>query len=125
MAVWKVKAPEDDPSGDPSGEESSGDPAEMVLPVLPGPDKPVPVGFVVYRKRPGGKMADDVSGCRYGSGSDWTGGENATDASAADQTGKYRSPDSGDGAEPLVWLMIIVVMGAAICGGVRWGKGVI
>ena len=116
MAVWKVKAPEEDPSGDP---------AEMVLPVLPGPDKPVPVGFVVYRKRPGGKMADDASGSRYGSGSGRTGGENATDASIADQTGKYRSPDSGDGSEPLLWLMIIAVMGAAICGGVRWGKGVI
>ena len=112
MAVWKVIAPEDEPGDDP---------VEVIIPDLPVPDKPVPVAFVVYEKKSDRKAADEASGTAAESGR--SGGRNA---SAAGGNGKYRSPDRspncGDGAEPVLWVVILAAAGMAVCGVKRGGR---
>ena len=96
MAVWKVIAPEDEP-------------VELEIPDLPVPDKPVPVAFVLYENKSEQKTAD-------------AGRSGERNARAAGGNGKYRSPDSGDGAEPILWVVIMAAAGMAACGVKRGGR---
>ena len=100
MAVWKVTAPDDEPVDEPT---------EIVTPV---PDKPAAVEFVAYETKPDKKTEDDPSDTVANAGRSE---ERKAEVTAGNR--KYRSPDSGDEPETLLWLLILVVAG--IAGGLR------
>ena len=96
MAVWKVTAPDDEPVDEPT---------EIVTPV---PDKPAAVEFVAYETKPDKKTEDDPSDTVANAGRSE---ERKAEVTAGNR--KYRSPDSGDEPETLLWLLILVVAGIA------------
>ena len=84
----------------------------------------------MYKRKPDPKTADDPSDIpadagrsgrssadagRSGRSSADIGRSGGSNARVYAGNGEFRSPDSGDGAEPLLWIMIMAVMGMAIC----------